>query len=110
MVETLERVPHNDPPRRIKLDENSIMTKELPDFISINSRKLFVALDISQNFNLKEDPINWETNVDFSAAKRRVVQLKVVNDAAERGVALIQTFNGILSNQEEQKQFLLQVP
>jgi len=32
-----------------------------------------------------------------------------VNDAAERGIVLIQSFNGILTNQEEQKQNLLQV-
>jgi hypothetical protein len=32
-----------------------------------------------------------------------------VNDAVERGVALIQSFNAVLTNQEEQKQFLLQV-
>jgi len=38
-----------------------------------------------------------------------VKSLKVVNDAAERGVALIQAFNGVLTSPEEQKQFLLQV-
>ena len=32
-----------------------------------------------------------------------------MNDAAERGVALIQSFNGVLTNQEEQNPFLLQV-
>jgi hypothetical protein len=47
------------------------------------------------------------TNITLLAIK--VKSLKVVNDAAERGVALIQTFNGILTNQEEEKQFLLQV-
>ena len=35
--------------------------------------------------------------------------IKVVNDAAERGVALIQLFNAAITPQEEQKQFLLQV-
>ena len=39
----------------------------------------------------------------------RVRQLKVINDAAERGISLIQNFNSVLTNQEEQKQFLLQV-
>jgi len=40
--------------------------------------------------------------------QRIVRSLKVVNDAAERGVAMIQAFNGV-TNQEEQKQFILQV-
>ena len=38
-----------------------------------------------------------------------VKALKVVNDTAERGVALIQEFNADLTRNEEQKQYLLQV-
>ena len=42
-------------------------------------------------------------------AERIVKSLKVVNDMAERGVKLIQDYNTILTKDEEQKQFLLQV-
>ena len=35
--------------------------------------------------------------------------MKVVNDHAERGVALIQEFSGLLTRDEDQLQFLLQV-
>jgi len=35
--------------------------------------------------------------------------VKVVNDLAERGVALVQEFNSSLTRNEEQKQYLLQV-
>jgi len=35
--------------------------------------------------------------------------LSVVNDLAKRGVALIEQYNSILTKDEEQKQFLLQV-
>jgi hypothetical protein len=35
--------------------------------------------------------------------------VKVVNDLAERAVALIQEFNSSLTRNEEQKQYLLQV-
>lgn len=38
-----------------------------------------------------------------------VIVVKVVNDVAERGVALIQKFNATITQSEEQKQFLLQV-
>lgn len=38
-----------------------------------------------------------------------VESIKVVNDLAERGVALIQEFNCSLTRNEEQKQYLLQV-
>ena len=42
-------------------------------------------------------------------AESIVTALKVVNDTAERGVKLIQDYNLILTKDEEQKQFLLQV-
>jgi len=54
-------------------------------------------------------PDTWSTDNDYIVGQRKVRSLKVVNDAAERGVALIQAFSGVLTNQEEQKQFLLQV-
>ena len=38
-----------------------------------------------------------------------VHQMKVVNDIAERGVRLMDEYNSILTNNEEQKQYLLQV-
>ena len=38
-----------------------------------------------------------------------VKRLKVVNDNAERGVALVQAYNRLLTKDEEQQQFLLQV-
>ena len=41
--------------------------------------------------------------------KLTVHELKVVNDAAERGVALIQAYSGSLTRDEEQLQYLLQV-
>ena len=37
------------------------------------------------------------------------MNLKVVNDTAERGVKLIQDYNSIITNDEDQKQYLLQV-
>ena len=57
---------------------------------------------------LQEDPSSWDNNEYYRISCLRV-QLKVVNDAAERGVSLIQNFNSIITNQEKQKQYLLQV-
>ena len=45
----------------------------------------------------------------FQRSSQIVRNLAVVNDHAERGVALIQEFNGSLTKDEEQLQFLLQV-
>lgn len=38
-----------------------------------------------------------------------VQQLKVVNDTAERSMKLIENYNSIITKNEDQKQFLLQV-
>ena len=47
---------------------------------------------------------------DFQKGLSIVRGLNVANDATERGnVALIQSFNGSITTDEEQKQFLLQI-
>ncbi|KAK3923590.1 DNA-directed RNA polymerase subunit beta' [Frankliniella fusca] len=40
-------------------------------------------------------------------AKASVLKLRVTNDCAERGVALVEEYNKILTADEEQKQFLI---
>jgi hypothetical protein len=61
------------------------------------------AFNLPHDF-LQLDPATWESNDDYVVACNKFARkLKVVNDAAECGVALIQTFNAILTNQEEQK-------
>ena len=103
---TKRREGHDDPPRRITFENGA--EKQLCDFDSSKTYYLFQALDISTDF-LQTDPTTWESNDKFTRGRLRIKHLKVVNDAAERGVALIQAFNGVLTNQEDQQQFLLQV-
>jgi len=108
MVEALERPGCDEPPKRIEVEVKAVPLRQLPDFVTSNTVKLFIVLDIHTDF-LQQHPSTWETNVSFQVARRRILSLKVVNDAAERGVALVQSFNAILTNQEEQKQYLLQL-
>jgi len=86
----------------------TISLKQLSDFVSQHTKQLFTALNIPQQFPMNS-PDTWSNDNDYIVGQRKVRSLKVVNDAAERGVALIQAFSGVLTNQEEQKQFLLQV-
>jgi len=58
---------------------------------------------------LKTDPENWNMNADYTVGTEVLKHLQVVNDSAERGVALIEEYNQILTKKENQKQFLLQV-
>jgi hypothetical protein len=74
MVKALERVPvpPADHPKRIQLAENLVLGKELSDFVTESTKRLFFLLDIPQDF-LTTNPNTWETNEDFVAAKRKVL-------------------------------------
>jgi hypothetical protein len=108
MIASLEKAAPADSPKRIILDQKLIPEKQLHDFVTANTKTFFTSLGISQAF-LEKDPSLWESDEAFVSAKCRVSSLKVVNDPAERGIALIQQFNPVLTKQEEQKQYLLQV-
>jgi len=105
MVKALDKKTTH--PRRIAFNP-TLPQKQLSDFVSQHTKQLFTAFDIPEHF-LMNSPDTWCSDDDYIVGQRKVKSLKVVNDAAERGVALIQQFNGVLTNQEEQKQFLLQV-
>ena len=110
MLKALEDEGSDDPPRRITLEMASdvIANKSLADFVTSASAKFFRAMGINTEF-LASDPADWHSNQSYVTAVRRVENLRVVNDFAELGVAMMQEFNLSLTKTEEQKQFLLQV-
>lgn len=83
-----------------------VLGKSLSDFVSIKSKNLFSRLKIDSSF-LQENVSSWEENTAFMEAKKQVSFLKAVNDTAERSVKLMQDFHGLITAEEEQKQFLL---
>ena len=80
----------------------------LGEFATAQTSNLFLHLGIDQSF-LAFPPDEWNGNEDFLRGKDRVRRLRVVNDTAERGVKLFEDFNKLITNDEEDKQFLLQV-
>ena len=58
---------------------------------------------------LDVDPDEWESREDYQQALAVVHAMAVVNDHAERGVALIQEYCGLLTKDESQLQYLLQI-
>ena len=58
---------------------------------------------------LSQPPSTCLTDKNYTEMKLTVHELKVVNDTAQRGVALIQAYSGSLTRDEEQLQYLLQV-
>lgn len=109
MVKALDNEAPPHPPKRPRIPD--ILYEEedgLATLTTKNSLHLFHLLDLPRGF-LKEDPTTWEKNAEFLAALERVRQLPVINDRAERAVALAQDLNRKLTVREEQYQFLLQV-
>ncbi|GBP52057.1 hypothetical protein EVAR_97527_1 [Eumeta japonica] len=69
---------------------------------------MFELFDLSYDF-LDEDVTLWPENQNFLENLEYFKKLQVVNDVAERGVALIEQYNRCLTKDEEQLQYLLQV-
>jgi hypothetical protein len=80
----------------------------LPDCVNHHTLYLFEALDISQDF-LAQDPSLWQQNESYRKDKEILRGLQVVNDTAERGVALIKNFNRTITKREDDFQNLLLV-
>ena len=83
----------------------------LETFVTQRTNRLFELLSTtgveeSRSFLMK-DPEEWEADTSYQKLSERVKMLKVVNDSAERGIALIEKYNQCLTKNEEQKQFLL---
>ena len=80
----------------------------LGDFATQRTLTLLSRLKIGDSF-LTLPPEKWIENNDYKQGRERIQQLRVVNDTAERGVKLFEEFNRLITNDEEEKQFLLQV-
>lgn len=79
----------------------------LKDLIGPESHTIFHLLDVGTDWLAK--PINqWSSDPGFLVAEQFVRTVKVVNDAAERGVKLISDFATILTSDPQQRSWLLQ--
>lgn len=87
---------------------NSIIQTDLSYFVSQKSLNLFKIFDLPYDF-LDVDIELWTSNESYAENEEYFKQMKVVNDAAERGVALVSEYNKCLTKNEEQFQYLLQV-
>lgn len=92
--------------RRHQLEE--LVNAGLSGLITKGTMNFFERFQINADF-LREPPSSWPENIHFKEGLGIVKSLKVVNDVAERGVKLITDFNNLLTNDEEQKQYVLQV-
>lgn len=98
--------------KRFVATPNQIQTlfpfKKLSHFVSSETKNFFQRFDICTDF-LNTDPSTWPMNVEFNIGLNKCCSIKVVNDSAERFVQLFTNYNLILTKDESQKQYLLQV-
>lgn len=99
-VAFVEYRKYKDVPKLLKCD--------LSDFVSYKTKLFFSKFEIESDF-LKLDPSTWDNNEQYEIAAEYFRNLLVVNDAAERGVKFMKDYNRILTRDEEQLQFILQV-
>jgi hypothetical protein len=85
----------------------------LESFVTERTNHLFKLLsntgdEKARNFLLK-DPDEWHADASYQNLSESVHRMKVVNDIAERSIALIEKYNESLTKDEDQKQFLLRL-
>lgn len=112
MIENLKnRNPTKTKARKYEFKPENLtelLEKDLSDFVSTESLGLFKDFDLPYEF-INEEVQNWPNIDSFQECKRFFNHLAVVNDVAERGVALIEEYNKCLTKNEEQLQYLLLV-
>ena len=91
--------------KRAIVDPAMIHSKGLDDFVSSTTREFFYITGLSSQF-LELDVEQWDDDNEYKSVKATVCSLKIINDIAEHGVALMDEFNKLITN-EEQKQYLL---
>ncbi|GBM73282.1 hypothetical protein AVEN_158156-1 [Araneus ventricosus] len=77
-----------------------LLEKAIEDFISQKSLNLLKKLNIDISF-LNISPDLWDRDDSHLKSQEIFQNLRVVNDTAERGVKLMQDFNGLLTVDEE---------
>jgi len=112
MIEALkmndDQDEHYDHSKKATVDLKSLPGKHLQHFVKPRSMKLFQMMDLPHGF-LDVDLDVWHGRDDYKHAREKLQSLRVVNDQAECDVALIQEYSGLLTKNETQLQFLLQV-
>ena len=86
-----------------------LQTKQLHELITSSSTAAMNLLGLDITVLAANDPQTWSDIPSFQQAATLVKSLKVVNDAAERTIALMSTFNQSITRRESEMQKLIQV-
>ena len=87
----------------------SLESKSLHELITSSSTASLRSLGLDVVVLSGKDPETWNDIPSFHEAAEVIRSLKVVNDAAERSVALMSTFNQSITRTESEMQRLVQI-
>ena len=112
MVKNLQHLPKPNAPKRLEGGRFNHQ-RPLDTFVTQRTAELFDVLakdgqKRATSFLLKEPP-DWSTDLTYLEMQEKACQMKVVNDCAERGIALVEEYNSSLTKDEVQKQFLFRL-
>ena len=108
MVTALQTSGAEHPLKRITVDPLTLGEKKLENFVTQNTNRFFSITRLPSSFLTKNIDL-WSVDKDYQTVKNIVHSMRVINDIAERGVALMDDYNKLHTTSEEQKQFLLLV-
>ena len=94
--------------KRPHIKAQFVLSLSLEDFCSKRTASFFTIMGLQCSF-LSHEPETWNSNAEYQKAFSVIKQFEVVNDNAERGIALIKHYSGHLTHDENQLQFLLQL-
>lgn len=86
----------------------NFISKDFSCLVSTNTKRFFERFNIETIF-LTDNTETWSTYDSYIKGSEILKNIRVVNDTAERGVKLIEDFNNILTKDEDQTQYLLQI-
>ena len=111
MIVALKKAKPKDSVKKVSILPENIkhyVEINIDSFISIETKKFFNRYNIPTDF-LEKDPSLWANDISYQKGLQIAIHLKVVNDTAERGVKLISEYNNLLTKNEEEKQYILQI-
>jgi len=88
---------------------NELQTKQLLELITSSSTAAMNSLGLDITATAANNPLTWNEIPSFQQAATVVKSIRVVNNAAERSVALMTTFNHSITRRESEMKKLIQV-
>jgi hypothetical protein len=69
-------------------------------FIEPTSIHALLTLGVDLEIILECQPVTWNTSTNYQTMLSKINSLKVINDSAERGIALMTEYNTTVSKDE----------